>query len=168
MNKWFASARDISDSEDSESSDEDQQKKQTQQQAQPQAKKTGIAPQKKNYMKNFEESSESEEEQRVVKTQKDKKLEIFNAIKKEINNHVKINDFSSLMTDFERFCEDIERDQASHASVIFESSKDGVLPISVLRIFVKIEDAINDTQNSVKDKKVTLNKTNSVSLNKLK
>lgn len=33
---------------------------------------------------------------------------------------------------------------------------------------MKIEDAINDAQNAAKDKKQTLNKTNSVSLNKLK
>lgn len=63
-------------------------------------------------MKGFDESSESEEEQRVVKTQKDKKLESINAVIKDVNNHIKINDFSSLMGDFEKFCEEIERDQA--------------------------------------------------------
>lgn len=118
-------------------------------------------------MKNYEDSSESEEEQRVVKTQKDKKLENFNAIKKDINNHVKINDFSSLMTDFERYCEEIERD-INGVQLLFNGAKDNVLPVNVVRIFVKIEDAINDTQEQVKNKKVTLNKTNSVSLNKLK
>jgi hypothetical protein len=35
-------------------------------------------------------------------------------------------------------------------------------------VLVKIEDAINETQAQVKDKKLNLNKVNSVSLNKLK
>ena len=61
-------------------------------------------------MRNLDGSSDSEEEQRVVKTDKDKKLDIFNDIKKDINNHIKINDFSSLMVDFEKFIEEIERD----------------------------------------------------------
>ncbi len=112
MNKWFASARDISDSESSDSSDEEQ-KKPTQQQAQPQAKKTHGAQasqRRTNYMRNFEGSSESEEEQRVVKTDKDKKMEIFNELKKEIYNHIKINDFNSLMTDFEKLSDEVEKD----------------------------------------------------------
>jgi hypothetical protein len=46
--------------------------------------------------------------------------------------------------------------------------KDGVLPIQYLRLLIKIEDAINETSQQVKDKKLNLNKTNSVSLNKLK
>lgn len=119
-------------------------------------------------MKGFDDSSESEEEQRVVKTQKDKKLESLNAVIKDVNNHIKINDFSSLVTDFERFCEEIERDQATGQGIIYELGKDGILPIQYLRVLVKIEDAINDTQTAAKDKKVSLNKTNSVSLNKLK
>jgi len=81
-------------------------------------------------MKGFEESSESEDEQRVVKTQKDKKLETINAIIKDINNHIKINDFSSLMTDFEKFTEEIHRDFDNNAGIIYDKTdKEGVLPI---------------------------------------
>ena len=43
-----------------------------------------------------------------------------------------------------------------------------VIPLVVVRALVKIEDAINETQQEVKDKKKTLSKQNSVSLNKLK
>jgi hypothetical protein len=60
MNKWFASARDLSDSESSDSS-EDEKKPTTQAQATAVKKPTGIAP-RKNYKKGYEESSESEDE----------------------------------------------------------------------------------------------------------
>lgn len=113
-------------------------------------------------MKGFDDSEESEEEQRVVKTQKDKKLETFNNVIKDVNNHLKINDFSSLMTDFEKFCEELEKDQAGAQHFIF--LENGELPLQYLRILVKIEDAITEA----KDQKVALNKTNSVALNKLK
>lgn len=120
-------------------------------------------------MKGFDESSESEEDIRTIKTQKDKKLETINAIIKDINNHIKINDFSSLMTDFEKYTEELQRDFDNNAGIIYnKNDKEGVLPIQYLRILVKIEDAMNDVTQATKDKKVTLNKTNSVSLNKLK
>jgi translation initiation factor 3 subunit C len=120
-------------------------------------------------MKGFDESSESEEDIRTIKTQKDKKLETINAIIKDINNHIKINDFSSLMTDFERYTEELQKDFDNNAGIIYnKNDKEGVLPIQYLRILVKIEDAMNDVTQATKDKKVTLNKTNSVSLNKLK
>jgi len=60
MNKWFASARDLSDSESSDSS-EDEKKPTPLQVAQAAAKKATAQP-RKNYMKAFEESSESEDE----------------------------------------------------------------------------------------------------------
>jgi len=69
MNKWFASARDLSDSESEDSSEDE--KKPTQTQTQAAATKKAV-PARRNYMKNFEESSESEEENRVVKTKEDK------------------------------------------------------------------------------------------------
>jgi hypothetical protein len=60
MNKWFASARDLSDSESSDSSEDEKKTTQTQQ-ATVAGKKPIVAP-KRNYMKNFDESSESEDE----------------------------------------------------------------------------------------------------------
>lgn len=106
MNKWFASARDLSDSESSNSSDEEAKPTVQTTAAQVAGKKPGVQP-RKQYMKGFEESSESEDEQRTVKTQKDKKLETINGIIKDVNNHIKINDFNSLMTDFEKFTEEL-------------------------------------------------------------
>lgn len=108
MNKWFASARDLSDSESSESSEDEKKTVQTQQTAAA-VKKPAVA-QKRNYMKNFEDSSESEEESRTVVSKMDKQLESINATIKDINNHIKINDFSALMHDFEKFCEEIDKD----------------------------------------------------------
>ena len=72
------------------------------------------------------------------------------------------------MHDFEKFCEEIEKDQEQSRGIIYKVGSDGSLPIQYLRILVKIEDAINDTTNLVKEKKLNLNKTNSVQLNKLK
>jgi translation initiation factor 3 subunit C len=125
MNKWFASARDLSDSESSESSDEDTKKTVTQQQ--PTAAAGKKAPAKRNYMKGFEDSEESEDEQRVVKTGRDKKLDHLNGMIKDINNHLKINDFSSLMNDFEKFTEEIERDPGHADSVIYIPGTDNEL-----------------------------------------
>lgn len=72
------------------------------------------------------------------------------------------------MTDFEKFGEEVERDLQRPESYIFEKGKDGVLPLSVLRILVKLEDSVNEATLLVKEKKLNLNKTNSVSHNKLK
>lgn len=120
-------------------------------------------------MKGYDdEQSDGEEKQRVVKTAKDKKLETLNNVMKDVANHLKINDFTSLMSDFEKFTEELQRDQDTNQGLIYPKGADGVLPLAYLRVLVKIEDAINDTTQQVKDKKVTLNKTNSVSLNKLK
>jgi hypothetical protein len=80
MSKWFASAQEISESESSDSSDEE--KKPTIQQASKAApvKSTGgAASQARNkFIQKFGDSSESEEETRVVKTGQDKKREYLN------------------------------------------------------------------------------------------
>ena len=87
---------------------------------------------------------------------------------KDINNHLRINDFSQLMTDFDKFCEEIEKDEDQNRGIIYTKGNDGVLPLNLLRLLVKIENAITETQQQVKDKKLNLNKTNSVQMNKLK
>lgn len=68
-------------------------------------------------MKDFDDSSESEEENRVVKTGKDKRAETMNNIIKDLKNHLKINDFSMLMDDFDKLTDEI----AKSGSIIFES-----------------------------------------------
>jgi hypothetical protein len=148
MSKWFASARDFSDSESSDSSDEEKPQQQTTTTtttAAAGAKKPGAAAQvRRNYMKGFEDSSESEEEQRVVKTTQDKKREVLDAILADLRNHLKINDFGSIMQDFEKLSEEVDK-SANHGGVIFEKGKDQVLPNYIVRAFVKIEDAIAET-----------------------
>ena len=62
MSKWFASAQDLSESESSDSSD-DEKKTSQQTKAAPAKTAGGAASQARNkFMKNFGESSESEEE----------------------------------------------------------------------------------------------------------
>ena len=64
------------------------------------------------------------------------------------------------MTDFERLTTEIQKSLDNVGGVIvFEAGEK--LPNSVIRAFVKIEDAINESNQAVKDKKVTLSKQNS-------
>lgn len=49
------------------------------------------------------------------------------------------------MQDYEKFCEEIEKDLNQNRGIIFEAGNDGVLPIHLLRLLVKIENAITDT-----------------------
>jgi hypothetical protein len=73
MSKFFARANELSDSDSSDSSEEE---KEQVTQAQTQAvagKRPGAPGVKKQYLKGFDDSEESEEEQRVVKTTKDKR-----------------------------------------------------------------------------------------------
>lgn len=135
MSKFFAKASEMSESESSSGS-EDEVSTQPQKEV---VKKTVAAP-KKSYYKGYEESSESEEENRVVKSQKDKRLEQVDNIIKDTKNHVKINDFSSLQTDFDKLTEEIVRS----AHLVFEEGKDGILPTYIVRTLVHIEDAINN------------------------
>lgn len=170
MSKWFASAQDLSDSESSDSSEDE--KKVSTQAAKAAPTKTTTGPttasqQRSKFMKNFGDSSESEEEQRVVKTGQDKKREALSSLFAEIKNHIKINDFGSLLTDFERLSEEVDKSVQGAGGVV-EIEAGEVLPLSVIRAFVKIEDCINEAVQTSKDKKSSLSKQSSVSLNKLK
>jgi translation initiation factor 3 subunit C len=84
-----------------------------------------------------------------------------------LKNHLKINDFGSLLSDFERLSEEVDKSLAGNAALI-ELEKGDILPNVVVRAFVKIEDAINESTQAAKEKKLTLSKQNSMSLNKLK
>ena len=60
--------------------------------------------------KHFETSSESEEEQkRVVRTMKDKRMDAFKAVITEIKNHRNINDFSAMLDDFANLNKELEK-----------------------------------------------------------
>lgn len=64
------------------------------------------------------------------------------------------------MVDFERLTTDIQKSLDNVGGVIvFEAGEK--LPNSVIRAFIKIEDAINESSQAVKDKKLTLSKQNS-------
>ena len=73
-------------------------------------------------MKGFEDSEESEEEQRVVRTTKDKRLETLNNLLGELKNHLKIKDFGNIMVNFEKLTEEIEKNKNS--GIIFIEGKD--------------------------------------------
>ena len=85
----------------------------------------------------------------------------------DFKNHLKINDFGSLLTDFERLSEEVDKSLAGNAALI-DLEQGDILPNVVVRAFVKIEDAINESTQATKEKKLTLSKQNSMSLNKLK
>lgn len=112
-------------------------------------------------MKGIDESSESEDEQRVVKTTKDKRLDTMNNIIKDIKNHLKINDFGAIMEDFDKMTDEIKRS----GDMIFEGGNEDILPVWMLRTFAHIENAIN---NLTAEQKKKLNKTNLQAYNKLK
>ncbi len=157
MSKWFTSAQDLSDSESSDSSDEEK-KVSTQQTSQAAKKTTGAtATQAKSKFKNFEDSSESEDEQRIVKTGSDKKKEALNQLMADLKNHIKINDFGQIMTDFERLTEEIDK-AANGGDTAIALLPGDVLPNYVIRALIKIEDCINDTQDAIKAKKMNLSK----------
>ena len=84
----------------------------------------------------------------------------------DFKNHLKINDFGSLLTDFERLSEEVDKSLAGNAALI-DLEQGDILPNVVVRAFVKIEDAINESTQATKEKKLTLSKQNSMSLNKL-
>jgi hypothetical protein len=71
------------------------------------------------------------------------------------------------MTDFEILTNEIDKSaQNVGGSVDFEPND--VLPNPIIRAFIKIEDSINDANEAIKAKKLTLSKASSVALNKLK
>jgi len=103
----------------------------------------------------------------VVKTGQDKRREALTQMMADLKNHLKINDFGSLLSDFERLSEEVDKSLNGNAALI-DLEKGDILPNVVARAFVKIEDAINESTQATKEKKVTLSKQNSMSLNKLK
>lgn len=103
----------------------------------------------------------------MVKTGQDKRREALTQMMADLKNHLKINDFGSLLSDFERLSEEVDKSLNGNAALI-DLEKGDILPNVVARAFVKIEDAINESTQATKEKKVTLSKQNSMSLNKLK
>lgn len=118
MSNLFAKQSELTSSESSDSSDDEKKPQQKQQDPK-------IIDAQKKMRKAFESSDESEEEQRVVRTQKDKRQEVFDGIIKDLKNHLKISDFTQIITDFERLAEEIK----IHGDILFSQGADGILPL---------------------------------------
>jgi len=86
---------------------------------------------------NLESSSEEEDTKRVVKSAKDKRYDEMRVIIKAMKNHMKINDFVSLLTDYEQLMKSVQR-----ARLLIE--KDGH-PTFFLRLMVEFDDFIRET-----------------------
>ena len=71
---------------------------------------------------------------------------------------MKINDFGQIQTDFDRLTEEIDKSVNGITTSVVVMEPNEVIPLVVVRALVKIEDAINETQQEVKDKKKTLSK----------
>lgn len=147
MSKFFVAAQDLSsDSETSSSSEEEQ--------VEEVKKVTAIKPQKK---KKFQESSDESEEERTIKSGSAKMVASFNAVVKNIKNHLKNNDYSSLMDDFDKFIEEIVKLER----VVGEKDAEPI----VMRNLARFEESITSITPEMKKK---LNKNNSQGFNKLK
>ena len=92
-----------------------------------------------------------------MKTGQDKRKDAIDSLFSDLKNHLKINDFGSILTDFERISEEVEK-SVSGAGGVFEIAANEVLPITVIRAYVKIEDCINETTQASKEKKNALSK----------
>ena len=77
-----------------------------------------------------------------------------------MRNHLKINDFTAIQTDFDKFAEEIKQ----NGDLLFGGDTKS-LTANIIRNFAYIENAINDIQPEVKSK---MNKNNSQSYTKLK
>jgi hypothetical protein len=108
----------------------------------------------------FDSDDESEEEQRVVRTQKDKRQDVFDGIIKNLKNHLKISDFTQIITDFEALADELK----VNGDILFGQAN-GVLPLLMVRTFAHIDKAMNEVTPEQKKK---MNSNNSKALTKLK
>lgn len=96
-----------------------------------------------------------------MRSEKVKRQEVFDNIIKDLKNHLKINDFSSIHTDFEKITEELK----ASGDILFGPGSNSTLPIIIVRTFAHIDKAINDVTNEQKKK---LSKNSSQALTKLK
>ena len=105
----------------------------------------------------FEDSSDEEEETRVVKTQKEKRWEVLQGHCTKIKNKLKIQDYVGTMSEYEELIKQITKSE----NVIQVEG----LPIFCARAFVRLEDAINSITKEAQKK---MNTNNAKSFTKLK
>ena len=127
--KFFAVAGDSS-SEDSEP--EVQEKKE----------EVKAAPKRVNFF--VDDDSDEEAPARVIKTQKDKRFDSLRATLKLIENRSKINDFTSIQTEFDTLLKELDK-----AKKVIE--KEG-FPNFLVRGLVELEDTILEVTNEMKKK----------------
>lgn len=97
------------------------------------------------------DSSESDEEKRVVRSAKDKKWEVLTSIIKAMKNHIKINDWVSIAKDFDALVKGLEK----AANVV---AKEGV-PSFFFKAILFLEKTLEDTFGD-KDLKKKMNALN--------
>ncbi|OWZ08813.1 Eukaryotic translation initiation factor 3 subunit C [Phytophthora megakarya] len=101
--------------------------------------------------------SDSDEEVRVVKSAKDKALESMERNCTAIKNHMKINDWTQIQTEFDELCKQLERAKKSTTT----------LPTFYLRTMVALEDFLAEkVKNKAEQKKMS--KENSKALIRMK
>ena len=105
-------------------------------------------------------SDDEEEEERTIKSGATKRAEALEKVLEEMRKHANIADFNSLDNDFNK----LETEIKKVADEMFEE-KGTKLPIKVLKVFLLVEDTINEVTAEQKKK---MSKINSVSYNKLK
>ena len=106
------------------------------------------------------DSDNDEPEERTIKSGLTKKQEALDKILEETRKHANISDFNAVETDFFKLVDEIR----NVSDVLFEG-KGYILPIKVLKVFMLIEDEINDVTPEQKKK---MSKANQTSYNKIK
>eukprot|EP00455_Lapot_gusevi_P031887 TRINITY_DN3474_c0_g1_i1.p1 TRINITY_DN3474_c0_g1~~TRINITY_DN3474_c0_g1_i1.p1 ORF type:complete len:896 (+),score=368.09 TRINITY_DN3474_c0_g1_i1:73-2760(+) len=104
----------------------------------------------------YDESSDSDTEKRVIKSEKDKKFEALRKTVKDIKNHIKISDWNSIRRDF-----DVMNEQIDKAANIIK--KEGI-PIFYFKALNSIESFLQKSLLNKKD----LSSSNAKSLNIMK
>ncbi|XP_067015404.1 eukaryotic translation initiation factor 3 subunit C [Anabrus simplex] len=110
----------------------------------------------------FTFSDEEEETKRVVRSAKEKRYEDLMNLIKQIRNHKKIKDMSSMLTSFE----DLMRAYTKALTVI-NKEENGVTPRFYVRCLVEMEDFINEVWEDREGRK-NMSKNNSKSLTSLR
>uniref|UniRef100_A0A1B0FL06 Eukaryotic translation initiation factor 3 subunit C n=1 Tax=Glossina morsitans morsitans TaxID=37546 RepID=A0A1B0FL06_GLOMM len=110
----------------------------------------------------YQFSDEEEEVKRVVRSTKEKRYENLTALIKNIRNHKKIKDMSSILTSFE----DLTRAYQKALPVI-SKEENGITPRFYIRCLAELEDFINEVWEDREGRK-NLSKNNSKSLGALR
>ncbi|KNC34096.1 hypothetical protein FF38_06471 [Lucilia cuprina] len=110
----------------------------------------------------YQFSDDEEEVKRVVRSTKEKRYENLTALIKNIRNHKKIKDMSSILTSFE----DLTRAYQKALPVI-SKEENGITPRFYVRCLVELEDFINEVWEDREGRK-NLSKNNSKSLGTLR